>query len=135
MTLSEDTEVIFCIGSNCGDRERNVASSLAWLSQILTSCRHSQIYATPDCHGGPRKYMNAVAIGFTSLTPQELNCLCKEREIACGRDSSAREAGDVPVDIDLVVYGDEILREKDYRSEFFIRGFLAIEHSHCAPQV
>ncbi len=135
MTPSEGSEAIFCIGSNCGEREENVASSLLWLSQILESFRHSPIYATPDCYGGPRKYMNAVAIGFTSMTPNELNCLCKEREMLCGRDSAARAAGDVPVDIDLVVYGGKILREKDYNSEFFIKGLLAIEHSHCATQV
>lgn len=135
MTPSEGTEAIFCIGSNCGDREENVASSLTWLSEILTSFSHSPIYATPDCHGGPRKYMNAVAIGLTLLTPYELNILCHMREIACGRVSSAREAGDVPLDIDLVVYGKKILREKDYRSEFFIKGLQAIKHPHSATEI
>lgn len=132
MTPSEGRLAIFCIGSNCGDREANVALSLKWLSQILTSFRHSHIYATPDCHGGPKQYMNAVAIGATLLSPQELNRVCKEREMACGRNTEARKAGDVPVDIDLVVYGEEILREKDYQSEFFIHGFTAIKHAHSA---
>lgn len=131
----EGTLAIFCIGSNCGYRKKNVAASLDWLSKILTSFRHSPIYATPDCHGGPRKYLNAVAIGATLLSPKELTRLCKDREMACGRDSAAREAGDVPVDIDLVVYGEDILREKDYRSAFFIQGLHAIEHSHSTTKV
>lgn len=135
MTPSEGSEAIFCIGSNCGSREKNVASSLDWLSQLLSSFRHSPIYATPDCHGGPRKYLNAVAIGYTQLSPGELNRLCKERELACGRDDAARKVGDVPVDIDLVVYGAEILREKDYGSEFFTKGFHAMQHPHCASEV
>ncbi len=135
MTLSEETEAIFCIGSNCGDRELMVDLCLEWLSGILTDMRHSPIYLTPDCHGGARKYMNAVASGFTTLTPSELDRLCKQRELACGRDDAARAAGDVPLDIDLVVYGREILREKDFNSEFFIRGFRDMKHPHRAAQI
>ncbi len=135
MTLSEESEVTICIGSNCGDREENVASSIAWLSTLLSNFRHSSIYATPDCHGGQRKYMNAVAIGCTRLSVAELDQLCKQRELECGRNAAARAAGDVPVDIDVVVYGNEILRMKDYQSEFFIKGYLQLEHSHSATEI
>lgn len=120
---SEPTEVIFCIGSNCGDRVGNVAKALSWLSGLLTSFRHSSIYATPDCHGGQREYMNAVGIGEAKHTALELDGLCKEYEISCGRDADARASGDVPVDVDLVVYDREVLRRKDYASEFFKEGY------------
>ncbi len=135
MILSQESEAIFCIGSNCGDKEGNVASSLEWLSGKLDHFSHSIIYATPDCYGGQKKYMNAVASGYTRLDPDQLIQLCKERELKCGRDASARKAGDVPVDIDLVVYAGEILREKDYKSEFFIKGFSQLKHTHCATQI
>ncbi|MDE6290816.1 MAG: 2-amino-4-hydroxy-6-hydroxymethyldihydropteridine diphosphokinase, partial [Muribaculaceae bacterium] len=80
-------EALFCIGSNCGDREANVSMALDWLTGILTEQRHSPIYFTPDCHGGERKYMNAVILGRTSLTPDELESTCKEYEAACGRNA------------------------------------------------
>ncbi|MDE7408549.1 MAG: 2-amino-4-hydroxy-6-hydroxymethyldihydropteridine diphosphokinase [Muribaculaceae bacterium] len=137
MILSEKTEVILCIGSNCGDRVDNVSAGLEWLSGILRDFRHSPIYATPDCHGGMREYMNAVASGRTDKTPSELERICKDYETACGRDSAARALGDVPVDIDIVVYGGAILRKRDYGSEFFQKGFLslsaslAVQHPHC----
>lgn len=126
MTVSEPdepTEAIFCIGSNCGDREHNVLRGLEFLSGILTGYRHSAVYATPDCLGGQREYMNAVAIGYACLAPEELESLCKELEVACGRDSSARLAGDVPLDIDLVLFGRQILRQNDFKREFFQKGF------------
>lgn len=126
MTLSEGMEVVFCIGSNCGDREVRVAAGIEWLSKAITEFRHSSIYATPDCHGGQRKYMNAVVAGSSDMHPYDLERLCKDYEIACGRDSIARVAGDVPVDIDLVVYGGKILREKDFSSEFFLKGYREI---------
>ena len=117
------TECMLCIGSNCGDREVNVADALGWLSEILGDFRHSHIYATPDCFGGQREYLNSVCAGSTTLSHAELESLCKDYEFRAGRDASARAAGDVPVDVDVVVYGSRILRERDYSSEFFRIGF------------
>ena len=119
MNGNHPSECILCIGSNCGDREANVADALGWLSGILRDFRHSHIYATPDCAGGQREYMNSVCSGTTGLTPEELDRLCKDFELKAGRSEAARAAGDVPVDIDVVVYGPTILRDRDYSSEFF----------------
>lgn len=120
-------ETVLCIGSNCGDRLSNVEGALKWLSGILMDFRHSHIYATPDCHGGQREYLNAVAIGKTKLHSSTLESLCKEYELTCGRDSEARAAGNVPVDIDIVIYERDILRMKDFSSEFFRIGFKILE--------
>ncbi|MDE5871171.1 MAG: 2-amino-4-hydroxy-6-hydroxymethyldihydropteridine diphosphokinase [Muribaculaceae bacterium] len=130
MTFSEHTEpteAIVCIGANCGDRKRNVCDGLRWLSGILSGFRHSSVYFTQDCHGSQKVYMNAVGVGYTCMHTLELERNCKEYELACGRDSEARAVGDVPVDIDLVVFGGEVLREKDYRSEFFLKGYREIK--------
>ncbi|MDE6511394.1 MAG: 2-amino-4-hydroxy-6-hydroxymethyldihydropteridine diphosphokinase [Muribaculaceae bacterium] len=125
---SEPTEAIFCIGSNCGDREGNVAKALSWLTGKMSYFSHSTIYATPDCHGGQREYMNAVGMGITGLTSASLERLCKEYETSCGRDSHARSVGDVPIDVDVVVFDGVILRERDYGSEFFLKGLREIHH-------
>lgn len=119
-------EALFCIGSNCGDRNGNVAAALVWLRGMLTDFHNSSIYATPDCKGGERRYLNAVCCGKTLLDPSELEARCKEFETACGRDAAARAAGDVPIDVDLVVYDGEVLRRKDYGCEFFIKGHTEI---------
>lgn len=126
MTVSEQPEpeeAIVCIGSNCGDRKLNISAGLEWLSGILSDFRHSTIYLTPDCHGGQKVYMNAVGVGYIDMPPIEFERICKEYELSCGRDAVARAVGDVPVDIDLVVFGGEVLRKKDYGSEFFLKGY------------
>lgn len=127
MTLPDNTEVILCIGSNCGDRKGNVAAGIEWLSGILTDFCHSSIYATPDCHGGMREYMNAVCAGTLDISPCELDIRCKDYELECGRDAEARTAGDVPIDVDIVVYNGRIIRDKDFRCEFFQKGFRQIK--------
>lgn len=117
---------IFSIGSNCGDRLANVKNGIEWLSQLLTDFRSSSIYATPDCHGGIREYFNAVACGMTYDTPVNLEYLCKQYETLCGRDDTMRRSGNVPVDIDLVVYNGQVLRPNDFKREFFKIGYSMI---------
>ena len=120
---AEASEAIFSIGSNCGCRYDNVNKGIIWLSGLLKDFKCSTIYATPDCHGGSKEYLNAVARGITNLSPERLECICKEYEQANGRDEMTREMGNVPVDIDLVVYGKSILRAKDYKCDFFQIGY------------
>lgn len=123
---SAEVEVIFSIGSNCGDRLQNVKDGIEWLSHILTQFRVSPIYATPDCNGSQREYLNAVASGKTCLTPEAIDRLSKEYETNCGRDAAARACNNVPIDIDLVVYSSELLRPRDFAREFFQIGFRQI---------
>lgn len=112
-------EVILSVGSNCGDRHLQVSSGIEWLTSILSGAKASTIYTTGDCHGGIRDYMNAVVRGKTATEIEELDRQCKEYELAHGRTAEARRKGDVPVDIDIVVYDKEIIRPKDYRQDFF----------------
>ncbi|MDE6481191.1 MAG: 2-amino-4-hydroxy-6-hydroxymethyldihydropteridine diphosphokinase [Muribaculaceae bacterium] len=125
-STTKDVEAIFSIGSNWGNRHASVSEGLKWLSNVLSDFRCSSIYATPDCHGGIKEYLNAVVYGKTSLSKKELEILCKKYEAECGRDEEMRDAGKVPVDIDLVIYDGDILRHNDYKREFFKIGYAMI---------
>lgn len=120
------SDVVLSVGSNCGDRRAQVVSGIEWLESLLSCSRHSQVYTTGDCHGGKRDYMNAVVSGKSRLSPSEIDTLCKEYESDHGRTPEARLQGDVPVDIDVVIYADEILRHKDFRQQFFQIGYKAL---------
>lgn len=119
-------EVVLSLGSNCGDRKAHVTGGIQWLSKILSNFRVSPIYATPDCLGSQKEYMNAVAAGETSLSQEEIDNLCKEYEISCGRDAESRKSNLVPIDIDLVIYGSDILRPRDFARDFFQIGFRSL---------
>lgn len=124
MTNGKTTvEIVVSIGSNCGDKRRNVAEGIEWLRTHLGMKRFSSIYATPDCHGGQRQYMNAVGIGETVFSLSQLEVMCKRHELECGRTPEARSAGDVPLDIDVVVYEGNIIRDTDFRQVFFKIGY------------
>ena len=59
-----------------------------------------------------------------------LETLFKEYELKNGRNLEAREIGDVPVDVDVVVYGEGVLRERDYGSDFFMIGYRSLNNQY-----
>lgn len=122
MRPGELHEVVLGLGANCGDRRGNVKRGLARLEALFPGLRHSEIYETPDSHGGPRKYMNAVAMLRTSASPTELQVLTKGLERDFGRDTDARLRGDVPLDVDVVVYDRQVLKPRDFAAPFFTIG-------------
>ena len=119
-------EVWLSLGSNCDDRARNVEKASEWLPEVIESCICSHIYETPEIHGIGTPYYNAVVRGETKLDISELNRMLKEYEVLSGRDLSARERGEVPIDIDIVIWNKEIVRPKDYFHTFFQIGYSEI---------
>lgn len=113
--------VVLSIGSNCG--YDNVETGLVWLSETLSDFRASSLYETPAVNGGMRRYINAVVFGSTSETLSNLNLLLKEYERSAGRDEDCRRVGEVPVDIDIVIFNGEVVREWDFRQNYFKIGY------------
>lgn len=124
--MNDSVEVILSVGSNSGDRRSQVESGIGWLKDLLLNARVSSIYSTGDCHGGPRDYYNAVVKGMTPIDINSFELLCKEYELCHGRTPEARRVGDVPIDIDIVVYDNEIIRPNDFRRDFFQIGYRQI---------
>jgi 2-amino-4-hydroxy-6-hydroxymethyldihydropteridine diphosphokinase len=60
--------------------------------------------------GGPERqpdYLNAVIAGRTRLTPGALFTFLRKSEIAAGRKRSGRRDAPRPLDLDLLLYGNE----------------------------
>lgn len=124
-------DVIFSIGSNCGDRYGRVSQAIEILSGLLTQSSVSSIYETPDAHGGESRYLNAVVGGKCRLSQSECECFCKEMERKAGRDDIARSRGEVPLDVDVVVWDGDVKRERDFRQSFFTIGLAEILNESC----
>lgn len=127
MAKGTDTEVTLSLGSNCGDREKRVIAAGKWLEELLCEAHSSPAYETPGEWGGEKTYMNMVVRGKTSSDPDKLERETKEYERRMGRDREARSRGDVPIDIDIVVYGERVMRPRDYGSRYFRRGLELLE--------
>lgn len=117
------SDIVISLGSNCGNRQKNVREAIEWLSEKLSDCRFSSIYETPEIHGKGKPYMNAVVNASTGQNMESMQSLTKKYEIEHGRNSECRAKGEVPIDIDIVKWDSEILRPLDFSREFFKIGY------------
>lgn len=113
---------IISIGSNCGDRKDNILKAIDYIKTIASIVSHSGIYESPDFTGTGKKYLNCIAEIETPLSFNKQRECFKAFEKECGRTPELKERGEVPVDIDIIVWGNEILRNKDYNSSYFKAG-------------
>ena len=99
------------LGSNLGDRERNLAAALLRLEPLVRIEAVSALYETDPV--GPQDqppYLNAACRAVTGLPPRGLLRHLKEVEHEIGRRGGERW-GPRPIDIDLLLYGDLVIHE------------------------
>ena len=103
--------VAFGLGSNIGDRVAHLRAAVAGLSEGgVGQLRVSSAYET-DPVGGPVQpdYLNAVAVGETTLAAAELLSLAKSLEHQAQRVRTVRNAPRT-LDVDILALGDVVLR-------------------------
>jgi 2-amino-4-hydroxy-6-hydroxymethyldihydropteridine diphosphokinase len=107
-------DVLLGLGSNVGDRERNLEQSLVRLaSRGYVVARRSALYLTEPVAQLPQGWLqNAAVRGTTALPPEKLlqACLDVERELGRVRD---RHHGPRTLDLDLLFYGERVLSTPD----------------------
>ncbi len=99
------------LGSNLGNRQDNLASAMALLSQRLRMGAVSSIYDTePVGETEQPRFLNMVCQVNTRLAPPELLTLAKAIESKLGR--SGRTNAPRAIDIDILFY-DEVVIETE----------------------
>ena len=103
------------LGSNLGDRHAHLLAALEGLdgagARVL---RVSSLYETApfgDFEGPQPDFLNAVAEIATALSAVELLALCKQLEAARGRDFDAPRHGPRPLDLDVLLLGEDVISE------------------------
>lgn len=106
-------KAVIALGSNLGDRELNIDSAVAEIAKIIEVTHLSTNHET-DPVGGPDqpKYLNAVLIAESLLTPEELLKALLAIESRLGR---VREIhwGPRTIDLDLIIVDDEKIDSPD----------------------
>lgn len=116
---------VLCVGANLNG-ESNVPLALAIIAGMMTDVRKSEIYSTPAVGGGERPYVNAVVEGDVCMEMEAFNGLLKKMELDFGRTPEARSAGYVPLDVDIVMWDDTVVRPNDYSQRFFQIGYSSL---------
>jgi len=102
--------VAIALGSNLGDRRVHLEWAIERLGDFLTNLRASSIIETAPV-GVPDEqppYLNAVAVGETTLEPEALLERLMALEHERGRERRSFRAART-LDLDVVLYGDRII--------------------------
>jgi 2-amino-4-hydroxy-6-hydroxymethyldihydropteridine diphosphokinase len=103
--------VAVALGSNLGDRERYLRDAAAALRASVSDLTVSSFYDTaPLGVGGQPRFLNAAAIGSTTLTARALLDTLLAIESTFGRTRPHPGAART-LDLDLILYGNHIIEE------------------------
>jgi 2-amino-4-hydroxy-6-hydroxymethyldihydropteridine diphosphokinase len=108
-------EICLALGSNLGDREKNLTAAIARLGEKITLTQIATPLETAPVGGPPGQgnYLNSAVRGVTSLSPPALLSFCLGVEKALGRIRPAPCGSARPLDIDVIFYGAEISTAPD----------------------
>tara|TARA_Y100000031_G_C8218179_1_gene384532 strand:- start:502 stop:906 length:405 start_codon:yes stop_codon:yes gene_type:complete len=105
------------VGSNLGDREKNIQDAVQGLKEIekIEVKKLSRLYETDPLGGPPQgKYLNGAIELDTTLSPRELLLVLLGIERSLGRQRTIRN-GPRTIDLDILIYGDEKINEPDLK--------------------
>ncbi len=111
-----EEHVYVALGSNLGNRDRQLAAALAALSATdgIEVVAVSPVYETDPVGPPPQgPYLNAAVRLRTALAPSALLDRLLEIEAAQGRSRESTRDAPRTLDLDLLFYGDRTLAEPD----------------------
>ena len=108
------TVAYLALGGNVGHRAANLSRALALLPQYgVRVLAVSPVYETdPIGYADQPPFLNAACRVETALSPRELLSAVKAVEAEVGRTPTFPN-GPREIDVDIILYGDEIVEEDD----------------------
>ena len=131
--------VYLSLGSNIGDRERNLRAALEHLDTAgIRIARVSPVYETePVDLTGQRWFLNLVAEVETDLFPLQLLARTQKIERALGRVRTVPK-GPRTIDIDILLYGNVVVNSQGLEiphPRMAERRFVLIPLANLAPDL
>ncbi|MGR5176825.1 2-amino-4-hydroxy-6-hydroxymethyldihydropteridine diphosphokinase [Vibrio parahaemolyticus] len=113
------------VGSNV-EREKHIRAACHELSLIAENLRLSPVYACESFGFSGNDFYNMVVRLDTALSLNDLSAALKEIEVKWGRDIDAAKFQNRTIDLDILLYGNEISQQKPFipREDIFKYSFV-----------
>lgn len=118
---------MLCLGSNF-ERETHIPQARQALVLHFPTIRFGEEMETEAIGCGfLSPFSNQLALFATTLSPEEVRSILKSIEKENGRLPEDKAQGIVKLDIDLLMYDDQILKPKDMEKDFIRQGMKAFQ--------
>jgi dihydroneopterin aldolase/2-amino-4-hydroxy-6-hydroxymethyldihydropteridine diphosphokinase/dihydropteroate synthase len=108
-STSSSNEVYIALGTNLGDKVKNLYEALVKLERLGTVIKTGFLYKSkPMYHLSQPSFLNSVCLLRTFLSPIELLASLKSVEKEIGREETFRNGPRV-IDLDILLYNNEII--------------------------
>jgi 2-amino-4-hydroxy-6-hydroxymethyldihydropteridine diphosphokinase len=106
--------VVVALGSNLGDRQAHLDFAISRLRYFLEDIQISPVYETDPVGVADDQpsFLNAAAVGHTTLGAPELLAALQAIERAAGRERPFPGAART-LDLDLILYGEHVIDRPD----------------------
>lgn len=117
-SLNVSKNLVIALGSNF-DQERNVSFAMEELRKSFPGMVFSKMLWTEPIGIVSDRFVNALGKTSTSMSQQQVTCVLKDIERKCGRCQEDKARNIVKLDLDLMLYGGERLKEVDWNRDYF----------------
>lgn len=121
--MDKENSCTIGLGSNTPDREYQITRAIEHICGYLNKCAVSSVYESAAFNGKDEPYMNAVIHGYAPHDYESVIKFLKDWEAECGRTMTDTAQGIIPIDLDLVIWNEHIMRPKDFERHYFNRGY------------
>ena len=102
------------LGSNLGDRLAHLQGAVSGLQPWVTLRRGSAVYESAPMYVEDQPpFLNACCVGETELTARSLLEALQKLERQAGRSSGGRRFGPRQLDLDILLFGEQVIEEAD----------------------
>ena len=136
--------VFLALGSNIGDRKKNIDKSIFYLKSKLDLLKKSSIYETkPMYFHAQDLFLNMAIKCHTNMNPDELIEFTQNIELKIGRDKNNYiKNGPRVIDIDILLYNDLVFKSNKLEiphplieeRQFVLKPLLEIEKNIINPR-
>lgn len=130
--------VFLAVGSNI-EPTRNVFLALDRLGpEVVPDGVGPCFWSAPLGRPEQPRYLNTVLSGHTRLSPRDLRTTLRRVEAALGRRRTADRYASRPIDLDILLYGNQVIREEGLRipdPDIRTRAFVARPLLWLAPEL
>lgn len=126
-TSNSRHKYVLSIGSN-HNREINMMLAEKELTQLFGNISFStQKLTSPVGMSNNLLFANRVALFWSDMILDEVKLILKQIEQSAGRSKESKSVGLIPLDLDVVIYDDGVVKEDDLRRDYMVDMLKEIE--------